>query len=75
MCLSVLIIDALLDDFNIGRRFEVYISHTTSPDVFWCQLASKVPALDRLMEDMTNYYFEAQPSEEDLTAGQLCAVW
>lgn len=39
-----------------GFEFSVRCSNISSPSDFWCQPLDKVPALDKMMDDMQHYY-------------------
>ncbi|XP_037541124.1 tudor domain-containing protein 15 [Nematolebias whitei] len=54
-----------------GFEFSVRCSDISSPSDFWCQPLDKLPALDKLMDDMQHYYsLHTVP----LQPGESCCV-
>lgn len=54
-----------------GFEFSVRCSDISSPSDFWCQPLDKLPALDKLMDDMQHYYsLHTAP----LQPGESCCV-
>ena len=56
---------------KVGKKLEVYVSHSASPGSFWCQLVEREEQLNELMDQLVSI---TTPTDFTPQPGQLCAA-
>ncbi|KAH9523644.1 hypothetical protein Btru_040566, partial [Bulinus truncatus] len=64
-------IRCISDSLQALQEVSVYVSHSTSPSIFWCQLASSTETLSQISESLASLY--SSPEEDDTIHGSLNA--